>query len=256
MPNRHPCSHEPPDSSKVDDTSALPSSASQGGSASVRVLCVEDHAVLVEGLKAQFGIDGRIEVVGQIPSADRVLEEVARLKPDIVMFDIEMPGSDVFEMADRLRHLHPNLRFVFLSAYVRDGYLAAAYKCGAWGYFSKGDDLSDIVAGIMSVARSPTATFVMGRKVREICLPRGTHREPGHTVAELKPSGRLDALTQREIEVLRLIGKGKSRHEIAAELSRSVKTIDGHQDRIMKKLNIETRADLLRFAIREGLAEA
>ena len=59
-----------------------------------------------------------------------------------------MPGPDVFEMADRMRHMHPGLRFVFLSAHIRDGFLAAAYKCGAWGYFSKGDDLEDIVAGI------------------------------------------------------------------------------------------------------------
>lgn len=231
--------------------------------AGVRVLCVDDHAVLVEGLKAQFAIDGRITVVGRLASAERLLEEVARLKPDVVLLDIEMPGPDVFEMADRMRHMHPNLRFVFLSAHIRDGYLAAAYKCGAWGYFAKGDELEDIVAGIKELARSAGGTFVMGPKVRQRCdqaaagsaasKPVPLNARPTRDTPVAVP---LESLTSREIEVLRLIGKGLSRVEIAKELSRSAKTIDGHQERMMKKLGLDSRAELMRFAIREGLAEA
>jgi len=228
----------------------------------VRVLCVDDHAVLVEGLKAQFAIKGAIRVVGRLASAEKLLEEVARLKPDVVLLDIEMPGPDVFEMADRMRHMHPGLRFVFLSAHIRDGFLAAAYKCGAWGYFSKGDDLEDIVAGIAELARSTAGTFIMGPKVRQRCIPTGSPaaalRAATHgplAVDQSRPNTPLESLTAREFEVLRLIGKGQSRTQIAGELSRSAKTIDGHQDRIMKKLHIESRAELMRFAIREGLAE-
>jgi DNA-binding NarL/FixJ family response regulator len=225
-------------------------------SAGVRVLCVDDHAVLVEGLKAQFAIEGRIQVVGRLPSAEKLLDEVARLKPDVVLLDIEMPGPDVFEMADRMRRAYPKLRFVFLSAHIRDGYLAAAYKCGAWGYFAKGDELEDIVAGIKELARSTSGTFVMGPKVQQRC---GAARPGGARVLardEARPTTPLDALSSREVEILRLIGKGLSRGEIAKELSRSAKTIDGHQERLMKKLAIESRADLMRFAIREGFAEA
>jgi DNA-binding NarL/FixJ family response regulator len=90
--------------------------------------------------------------------------------------------------------------------------------------------------------------------VGAVCGPDACHRAPAkHDPAPATP---LDSLSSREIEVLRLIGKGLSRVEIARELSRSPKTIDGHQERMMKKLGIETRADLMRFAIREGLAEA
>jgi two-component system response regulator NreC len=215
---------------------------------------VDDHAVLVEGLRAQFAIEGRIRVVGRLASAEHLLTEVARVKPDMVLLDIEMPGPDVFEMADRLRHLHPKLRFVFLSAHIREGYLAAAYKCGAWGYFAKGDELEEIVAGIKELARSTEGTFVMGPKVRQRCgaIQPGSSR----AASRVRPTTPLEALTSREIEVLRLIGKGLSRVEIAKELSRSAKTIDGHQEHVMKKLGIDTRADLMRFAIREGFAEA
>ncbi|MCK6476264.1 MAG: response regulator transcription factor [Phycisphaerales bacterium] len=227
----------------------------------VRVLCVDDHAVLVEGLKAQFAIDGRIHVVGRLASADKLVEEVGRVKPDVVMLDIEMPGPDVFESAERMRDQYPAIRFIFLSAHIRDGYLAAAYKCGAWGYFAKGDELDDIVAGIRQIAASPAGIFVMGPKVRQRCTQPAAHhhhnhepRSDGPTDSPL-PATHLEQLTAREIEILRLIGRGLSRNQIAAELSRSAKTVDGHQERIMKKLEVKSRSDLMRFAIREGLAE-
>lgn len=248
------------------DPNPAPEPRDAEDAAGIRVLCVDDHALLIEGLKAQFAVDGRIRIVGSLPSAHGLLEEVARLRPDIVLLDIEMPGPDAFEMADRVHHMFPALRFAILSAHVRDGYLAAAYKCGAWGYFAKGDELDDIVAGIKEIARSTAGTFVMGPKVRQRAMAAadsasGASVHPGGV--RRRAAGRespiatpLDSLTAREVEVLRLIGKGRSRTEIGAELARSAKTIDGHQERMMKKLGIESRSELVRFAIREGLAEA
>ncbi|MCC6678911.1 MAG: response regulator transcription factor [Phycisphaerales bacterium] len=233
-----------------------------GRDVGIRVLCVDDHAVLVEGLKAKFAVDGRIRVVGSLATAERLLEETARLQPDIVLLDIEMPGPDIFEVADRLRRAHPKLRFVFLSAHIRGGYLAAAYKCGAWGYFAKGDQLDDIVAGLREVASSSGGTFVMGPKVRAHCRPAtmraagGLRRRAEAADLGAGPATPLASLSSREIEVLRLIGKGLTRVQIATELSRSAKTIDRHQDRMMKKLGVSNRAELIRLAIREGFAEA
>src|SRR5262249_54544365 len=163
---------------------------------------------------------------------------------DIVLLDIEMPGPDVFETADRLKHRHPGCRFVFLSAHIRDGYLAAAYRCGAWGYFAKGDELEDIVAGLMAIARSAGGTFVMGPKARRRRGQPAPPRTPPDTERRA-PATLLDALTPREVEVLRLIGKGLSRNEIARELSRSAKTIDGHQERMLKKLSLTSRSELM-----------
>jgi DNA-binding NarL/FixJ family response regulator len=232
----------------------------------VRLLCVDDHAFLVEGLKAQFGVtgDGReFAVVGRLESATRLIEEAERLRPDIVLLDIEMPGPDPFEMADRLHRLEPRVRIVFLSAYVRDHYIAAAYRCGASGYFSKADEIEDIIRGLREIADQRAGgqdgDFVFGPKVKARCRP------PAHRVVlgrvrtekqEPRPPSRLESLSARELEVLRLIGKGLSRNEIAESLSRSAKTIDRHQERMLKKLGLETRAELMKFAIREGLAEA
>ncbi len=233
-----------------------PPASARPKDAGLRVLCVDDHQLLVEGLKAHFAVEGTIEVVGALPKANRLLDEVSRLKPDIVLLDIEMPGADAFEMADRLKRAVPSVRVIFLSAHVRDGYITAAYKCHADGYFAKSDDLHDLVEGIHAVAHARTGDgqFVMGPKVRERCLTIGHITDASGT--DGPPATAISSLTEREVEVLRLIGKGLSRHEIATELSRSPKTVDGHQDRIMKKLGITARADLVRFAIREGLVEA
>lgn len=268
MPKRTPRISKPsevslkPTRAETKGSSPQPAISGVTDDAGIRVLCVDDHAVLVEGLRAKFAVENRIRIVGSLASAELLLEETARLGPDIILLDIEMPGPDVFEMADRLRHAHPKLRFIFLSAHIRDGYLAAAYKCGAWGYFAKGDELDDIVAGIGEVACSTAGTFVMGPKVRARCRPTamrtagGPRRRADAPVPGGGPATPLASLSSREIEVLRLIGKGLSRVQIAAELSRSAKTIDRHQDRMLKKLGISSRAELIRLAIREGFAEA
>ena len=235
--------------------------------ASVRLLCVDDHAFLVEGLKAQFSVLGRgaavpeFEVVGRLATAQNLVKEAQRLRPDIVLLDIEMPGPDAFEMADRLHRLDARARIVFLSAYVRDHYIAQAYRCGACGYFSKADEIEDIVEGLRQVARGSGAEgdFIFGPKVKARCRPPKQQRMFGGVRAgkrEAQPPPRLDTLSARELEVLRLIGKGLSRNGIAEALSRSAKTIDRHQERMLKKLGLETRAELMRFAIREGLVEA
>ena len=168
--------------------------------AGIRVLCVDDHAVLVEGLRAKFAVEDRIRIVGSLATAERLLEETARLQPDIILLDIEMPGPDVFEMADRLRHAHPKLRFIFLSAHIRDGYLAAAYKCGAWGYFAKGDELDDIIAGIGEIARSTAARFIMGPKVQARCRPATAGTAAGRRQnTPAGPATALASLSSREI---------------------------------------------------------
>jgi DNA-binding NarL/FixJ family response regulator len=176
----------------------------------IRVLCVDDHAFLVAGLRARFELERDVECVGELESADRLVMEAKRLQPDVVLLDIEMPGPDPFEAVEDLHRALPKVRTVFLSAYVRDHYISAAVNAGAFGYFSKSDDTEEII----------------------------------------------DTLSPREQEVLRMIGRGMTRDAIAGALCRSPKTIDGHREKIMEKLDIHDRGELVRFAIREGLAEA
>ena len=215
----------------------------------IRILCVDDHSFLVEGLQARFALESDLEYVGSLPDAERLAEEVKRLRPDVILLDIEMPGPDPFEALADLRRVEPDVRTIILSAYVRDHYISAATKAGAWGYFSKSEEADDIVAGIRRVHGGE---FAFGPKVQERCqTPPGGRR--GRPEA---PASKIDSLTPREQEVLRLIGRGLSRSDIATQLHRSPKTVDGHREAIMEKLDIHDRAELVRFAIREGLVEA
>lgn len=257
-PNRTPAGHPSVIGAPAAAT-RLPAAPAGDRTAVIPVLCVDDHSLLVTGLRAAFeSHGGLLELVGSLPSAERLLEEVQRLRPKVVLMDIEMPGPDAFEMADRLHRLHPEVRIVILSAHVRDTYLAAAYRCGACGYFAKGDDLEAIVAGIVEVATSPRPSFALGPKVRERCLDlRPSQAGRSATTGEaMPPAPRLEQLTEREREILRLIGRGLSRTQIAEQLARSPKTVDGHQERLRRKLGLASRAELMRYAIREGLTEA
>jgi len=232
----------------------------------IRVLCVDDHAMLVEGLRAQFEIDGGIEIVGALETAEGMVEMARDLKVDAVILDVEMPGPDAFEMATRLRRTCPETRVMILSAHVRDGFISAAFAAGASAYFAKSDEVEDIVNGVRLMLKEGAPPFIMGPMVLLRCHAPGARKHSstagkvashaGTAAASGEPATLLGSLTAREAEVLRLIGKGLPRTQIAALLFRSVKTIDGHQDRMMKKLGIGSRADLMRFAIREGLAQA
>jgi DNA-binding NarL/FixJ family response regulator len=214
----------------------------------IRVLCVDDHAFLVDGLKARFDLEPDIEMIGRLPTADDAVVEARRLKPDIILMDIEMPGMDPFEAVEDLKTQLPDTRVIMLSAYVRDHYVSAAFKAGVWGYFSKSDEPDSIIAGIRKVDRGEMA---FGPKVEERTKAQ---RKPARD-EQVAPKAKLETLSKREQEVLRMIGRGMSRTQIADSICRSPKTVDGHRERIMAKLDLHTTTDLVRFAIREGLAE-
>ncbi len=220
----------------------------------IRILCVDDHAFLADGLRTRFELESDLTVVGWLSSPENLISEARKLRPDIVLLDIEMPGPDPFETAGELHRQHPDTKVVIFSAYVRDHYITSAFEAGAWGYFSKSDDTNTIIEGLRTISRGE---FAFGPAVLERCqqVPGGGRgKSNGRNVTP--PSSKLEGLTAREREVLRLIGRGCARSEIASILCRSPKTIDGHRESIMEKLGIHDRGELVRFAIREGLVEA
>ncbi len=213
----------------------------------IRVLCADDHGFLIDGLEARFGLERDLECVGRLASADDLITEARRLRPDIVMLDIEMPGRDPFDVAEILLQLLPETRVVFLSAYVRDHFISTAIDIGASGYFSKSDEPQELIDGLRRVMR---AEVVFSRTVKERIKPMSRQ---GIRNQE-RPSTKLESLTPREREILRFIGRGLQRAAIAESACISPKTVDNHREAIMRKLDIHDRAELVRFSISEGLA--
>lgn len=206
-------------------------------------------------------------VVGHLSRADGLVEQVRECGANVVLLDIEMPGPDPFEALGELRRQCPEVRTIILSAYVRDRYVDATVKAGAWGYLAKSDEPEIIVRAIRDVF---SGKFTFGPMVLERCRQMGRDESrllgateqaaagAGAAVAsqvEAAPASRLAALTPRELQILRMIGKGMSRTEIAKVIFRSPKTVDAHRSSIMEKLAIHDRVELARYAIREGLVE-
>lgn len=213
----------------------------------IRILCVDDHEFLVEGMRTKLSLEADLEFVSWLGTAEHLIDEVSRTNPDVILLDIEMPGPDPFSVMQDLHRRYPDVRTIMLSAYVRDHYIDAALKAGAWGYVSKSDDPATVVDAIRKVFGGE---FAFGPKVLERCQVT-----PGPRGKTDRPQSKLDQLTARETEILRMIGKGLSRTQIAEAIHRSPKTIDNHRAAIMEKLGIRDRVELARFAIAEGLTE-
>lgn len=216
----------------------------------IRIMCVDDHAFLVEGLRSRISVEPGLEFVGSTGTLEGLVDEAEHISPGIILMDIEIPGPDVFEVMAELVRKCPTSRVIVLSAFVRDHYIDSAIHCGAWGYLSKADDTATIIEAIKRVAGGE---FAFGPEI----MHRVRHVEDaGATTKQGKPSSKLHALTPRESQILRMIGKGQSRTEIARTIHRSPKTVDAHRASIMEKLGIHDRVELARYAIREGLVEA
>ena len=216
---------------------------------SLRVLCVDDHPVLLEGIRARLKLEPKLEFIGELASADNLVAEAKLRQPDVVLMDVAMPGLDPFAAAADLRRRCPEVKTVFLSAHIRDHYLDAAFRAGAWGYLYKGDDIEDIVQALKRVAEGE---YVFSPRVLDRVRVRAVTGEAG----EPQRSSKLDALTPMEVQVLRMMGQGLSRTRIAQTLHRSVKTVDTHRAAIMQKLDLHDRTELALFAAREGLANS
>lgn len=216
--------------------------------ATVRLLVVDDHALMREMLGERLARESGLEVIGAVGDAGAAVSEAVRLNPDIIIMDIDMPGLLCFEAARTIQSRCPDTRILFLSAFYNDRYIEQALKVEAAGYLTKGETPETIVQAIRTVAEGGSH-FSPEVQDRIVVDARGTR------LAEPKRS-RVSTLTPRELEVLRYLARGLSQKEIASTMHLSVKTVHCHCTNLMTKLRIHDRVELARYAIREGLAEA
>lgn len=214
----------------------------------LKILVVDDHALVREAVADQLSREEDFEVVGTASEAGDVLRMAPELKPDVVIMDIDMPGMICFDAAHRLTVHDEGPLIIFLSAFFHDHYIEQALRVKARGYVVKTDPPSTLIEAIREVAAGGS---YFSEKVRARLVV-------GDGRVELAEEGRtaVSLLTQREVEVLRYIAQGLSKKEIAATMHLSTKTVENHSARLMAKLDIHDRVELARFAIREGLAEA
>jgi len=213
----------------------------------VRILLVDDHAVLRAGLRALLEAEPGFQVVGEAGTGEDGVRLAGQTRPDVVVMDLSMPGMGGLEAVRQIAALEQGARVLVLTMHGEEEHLLPVLEAGGSGYVTKKSADEELIEAIHTVARGDVFLYPSGAKL----LLRGlkAKAEPG----EDDP---LDRLTEREREVLSYTVEGFSSSEIGKKLFISPKTVDTYRARIMEKLNLRHRSELVRFALRKGLLKA
>ncbi len=209
----------------------------------IRVLVVDDHSVVRTGLRRVLDAEQDIETVAEAPNAERAVFEALEHKPDVVLMDVVMPGKSGIEGTPTLLQAVPEAKVLVLSMQDDPRYVREAFDAGASGYVLKEAADTEVVAAVRAVAAGE-------RYLHPALGARLIAAE-----AEERKRAEVDPLSEREREVLRLLALGHTNQEIAQMLFISVRTAETHRAHIMRKLGLSSRAELVRYALAEGLLE-
>lgn len=208
----------------------------------IRILLVDDHALVRRGFQMILAAEEDMEVVGEAADGRAAIELAEQLQPDVVVMDVAMPGLNGIEATRRLVEALPRSRVLALSMHKDSVYVREILRAGARGYLLKDAFDRDLVAAVRAVARGEA---YLSPAVSEAVLS-------DYRKQVVDP---LDLLTSREREILQMLAEGKTNKEIASTLNLSVYTVDAHRGRIMEKLNLHSIGELVRFAVRKGLID-
>lgn len=214
----------------------------------ISILLADDHLLMRASLECRIQEEPDMVVVATVDDGDQAVTEAVRLKPDVVLMDINMPGLISFEAVRVIRTRSPETLIIFLSAFFHDRFIEEAFSAGAVGYLTKAESPEAVIQGIRQVVSGGNC-FSSDVKSRLVV------GRDGLTLATQLPT-RVSTLTRREMEVLTYLARGMAKKQIAQTMHISIKTVERHSDQLMTKLGIHDRVELARFAIREGLAEA
>ena len=212
----------------------------------IRILLADDHGVLRAGLRALLEADEEFQVVAEAGDGDQTLRLAAKLQPDVILLDLNMPGPGGIEVTRRIVESAPKSRVLVLTAYEEDALVREALNTGASGYIIKRAVESELLNAIRAVYRGEV--YVHPSMMRALLKP------PAQEPAPKKDRGGV-TLTPREVEVLRFIARGYTNRQVAENLKLSVRTVESHRANLMGKLGMETRIQLVRYATEHKLLE-
>lgn len=209
----------------------------------IKIVLADDHRITRDGLRLMLDQQPGFQVVGETGDGREAVELAAELMPDVIVMDLTMPSLNGVEATRQVKAHNPDVKVIVLSMHVERQFVSEALSAGASGYLLKDSPSEELIKAIQTVIKGDP---YLSPKVQEVlvtsCLT-AAHSDRG-----------LQSLSPREREVLQMTAEGKNTKEIALLLHLSSKTVEGHRRQLMSKLNINSIADLTRYAIREGLA--
>ena len=209
----------------------------------MKILIADDHTVFREGLKRIFAEAADIAEIGEASNAQQLLERVAEKRWDVVLLDISMPGKSGLEVLKEIKQMNPRLAVLVLSMHSERQFAVRVIRAGAAGYLTKGAAAKEVLHAIRKVYRD--GKYISESVAEHLVMAVGQNTDrPLH-----------ESLSDREFEVLRMIGAGRTVSEIAEELSLSVKTVSTYRTHILEKMNLKNNAELMLYVITNGLLE-
>lgn len=206
---------------------------------SIRILIADDHSVVRQGLKMFLGLDPDLEVVGEAADGDEAVRKALDLQPDVVLMDLLMPKMDGITATATIRRAQPDIEVIALTSVLEDASVVAAVRAGAIGYLLKDTQADELSSAIHAAAAGQVrlAPQAAARLMNEVRAPENP-----------------EMLTEREIEVLRLLAQGQANKEIARTLHIAEKTVKTHVSNILAKLGLQSRTQAALYALRIGIA--
>jgi DNA-binding NarL/FixJ family response regulator len=214
--------------------------------AEIRVVLADDHEVVLSGLTAMIGAAGDMKVVALARNADDALEQVAQFRPDVLVADVSMPDQSGLELARRVFVGWPSTRVVMLSMHESEAYVSQALRQGAIGYVLKSSPSKELLEAIRCAVRGE-------RYLANAISVDALERYEARFAAQAPNPARF--MTERELDVLRLVVRGLTSAEIADELDIGKRTVESHRANLLRKLGARSTADMVRFAIENGIAD-
>ncbi len=208
----------------------------------IKVLVVDDHAIMRDGIRALLNLHDDIEIVGEASEGNEAIQKAQELAPDVIVMDIAMPRMDGLEATRRITKQNPKAKVLMLTQHDNREYILSAIRAGSAGYIPKRALGSELVSAIRAIYRGdsflyPSAATALIDDYRQ----------------QTQTADAYDQLTPREREILKLIAEGHTSREIAEKLFISLKTVMGHRTKIMEKLGLRNRTELIKYAMRKGL---
>lgn len=206
-----------------------------------RLLLADDHKIVLEGLRSI--LDPEFEIVGAVEDGRSLVAEARRLRPEVVVADISMPGLNGIDAARQIKKMDARIKIVFLTMHSEAGYAAGGFDAGASGFVLKHSAPQELITAIREalLGRTYVTPLIAGELI-------STYKD-----CSLRPEGASAALSPRQREVLQLLAEGKSTKDIGALLDISTRTVEFHKYRMMEQLKIKTSAELVQFAVKNGI---
>lgn len=214
----------------------------------IRVLIVDDHALLRTGIRQMLSLEADIEVVGEAGIAADAIQLVQETEPDVVLLDLSLPDRDGVDAIADILQQSPTTRILVLTAHDETDRLTDVLASGGHGYIVKSAGIKEVVSAVHAVSEGRSSIIMTTTEKLAVLATHGSHERPSAPTTG-------HGLSERENEVLGLAANGFTNHQIASQLLLSVKTIETYRSRLMTKLGLKDRSELMRFAMRHGLIQ-